>query len=103
MPDYMLKAQSLIAQANSKAAGLNEFSDAVLIGQNTTYVYVIKDDSTAEMRPVKVARTVDGISVISDGLNPGERVAIDGQLRLTTGSRVDIRSSSDKPETDSKS
>ena len=34
MPDYMLKAQSLIAQANSKAAGLNEFSDAVLIGQN---------------------------------------------------------------------
>src|SRR5208282_5609334 len=76
---------------------------AVLIGQNTTYVYVIKDDSTAEMRPVKVARTVDGISVISAGLNPGERVATDGQLRLTTGSRVDIRSSSDKPETDSKS
>ncbi len=76
---------------------------AVLIGQNTTYVYVIKDDSTAEMRPVKVARTVDGISVIADGLNPGERVATDGQLRLTTGSRVDIRSSSDKPETDSKS
>ncbi len=76
---------------------------AVLIGQNTTYVYVIKDDSTAEMRPVKVARTVDGISVISDGLSPGERVATDGQLRLTTGSRVDIRSSSDKPETDSKS
>lgn len=34
MPDYMLKAESLIAQANSKAAGLNEFSDAVLIGQN---------------------------------------------------------------------
>lgn len=76
---------------------------AVLIGQNTTYVYVIKDDSTAEMRPVKVARTVDGISVISSGLDPGERVATDGQLRLTTGSRVDVRSSSDKPETDSKS
>ncbi len=76
---------------------------AVLIGQNTTYVYVIKDDSTAEMRPVKVARTVDGISVITDGLSPGERVATDGQLRLTTGSRVDVRSSSDKPETDSKS
>lgn len=76
---------------------------AVLIGQNTTYVYVIKDDSTAEMRPVKVARTVDGISVIADGLNPGERVATDGQLRLTTGSRVDVRSSSGKPETDPKS
>jgi multidrug efflux system membrane fusion protein len=66
---------------------------AVLIGQNTTYVYVIKDDGTAEMRPVKVARTLDGKSVISDGLNEGERVATDGQLRLTNGSRVDIRSS----------
>jgi len=76
---------------------------AVLIGQNTTYVYVIKDDNTAEMRPVKVARTVDGVSVISDGLNPGERVATDGQLRLTNGSQVDVRSTTGQPKTDSKS
>ncbi len=34
MPEFMLKAQTLIAKANAKAAGLNEFSDAVLIGQN---------------------------------------------------------------------
>ncbi len=73
---------------------------AVLIGQNTTYVYVIKDDSTAEMRPVKIARTVDGISVISTGLDAGERVATDGQLRLTTGSRVDVRSTANSPATD---
>ena len=71
--------------------------------RTTTYVFVIKDDSTAEMRPVKVARTVDGISVITDGLSPGERVVTDGQLRLTNGSRVDVRSASDKPETDSRS
>jgi multidrug efflux system membrane fusion protein len=76
---------------------------AVLIGQNTTYVYVIKDDNTAEMRPVKVARTIDGVSMIADGLNPGERVATDGQLRLVTGSRVEIRSTADPSKTDSKS
>ena len=77
---------------------------AVLIGQNTTYVYVIKDDNTAEMRPVKVARTIDGVSVITDGLNPGERVATDGQLRLTNGSQVDVRSTATgQPKTDSKS
>ncbi|HZL58758.1 MAG TPA: efflux RND transporter periplasmic adaptor subunit [Stellaceae bacterium] len=64
---------------------------AVLIGQNTSYVYIIKPDNTAEMRPVKVARTVDGKSVIADGLAEGEQVATDGQLRLTNGSRVDIR------------
>jgi len=64
---------------------------AVLIGQNTSYVYIIKPDNTAEMRPVKVARIVDGKSVIADGLAEGEQVATDGQLRLTNGSRVDIR------------
>jgi multidrug efflux system membrane fusion protein len=75
---------------------------AVLIGQSNTYVYVIKNDNTAEMRPVKVARTIDGQSVISDGLSEGERVATDGQLRLTGGSRVDVRDAN-KPKPDSAS
>jgi multidrug efflux system membrane fusion protein len=74
----------------------------VLIGQSTNYVYVIKSDNTAEMRPVKVARTIDGRSVISDGLAEGERVATDGQLRLTGGSRVDVRDGN-KPKPDSAS
>jgi len=73
---------------------------AVLIGQNTTYVYVIKDDKTAEMRPVKVARTLDGWSVIAEGLKEGERIATDGQLRLTNGSRIEIRSGT-KPDSQS--
>lgn len=34
LPEYITKAQSIIEQANSKAAGLNDFADAVLIGQN---------------------------------------------------------------------
>ena len=34
LPDYILKAQSLVGQANAKSAGLSDFSDAVLIGQN---------------------------------------------------------------------
>jgi membrane fusion protein, multidrug efflux system len=74
---------------------------AVLIGQNTTYVYVIKNDNTAEMRPVKVSRSVEGRSVIADGLNEGERVATDGQLRLINGSRVEIRSAVAKSDSQS--
>jgi len=74
---------------------------AVLIGQNTTYVYVIKDGKTAQMQPVTVARTIDGESVITKGLTAGDQVATDGQLRLTNGSKVEIRSPGAKPDAQS--
>ncbi|MGH6967988.1 MAG: efflux RND transporter periplasmic adaptor subunit, partial [Stellaceae bacterium] len=76
-------------------------ASAVLIGQNTTYVYVIKDGTTARMQPVTVVRTIDGKSVISAGLAAGDQVATDGQLRLTDGSKVEIRGSGVKPDSQS--
>lgn len=63
---------------------------AVQAGQNGSYVFVIKDDNTAETRPVTVDRTVDGLAVISKGLSPGEKVVTDGQLRLSDGIHVQI-------------
>lgn len=74
---------------------------AVLVGQNTAYVYVIKDGGVAHMQPVTVARTIDGVSVISAGLTAGEQVATDGQLRLTDGSKVEIRRPGAKPDSQS--
>ena len=76
-------------------------ASAVLVGQNTSYVYVIKDGETAQMQPVTVARTIDGASVISAGLTAGDKVATDGQLRLTNGSKVEIRGSGAKPDNQS--
>ena len=76
-------------------------ASAVLVGQNTSYVYVIKNGHTAQMRPVTVARTIDGASVISAGLTAGEQVATDGQLRLTNGSKVEIRGPGAKPDNQS--
>jgi multidrug efflux system membrane fusion protein len=70
---------------------------AIQVGQSGTYVFVVRPDGTAEARPVTVGRSVDGFSAISKGLSEGERVVIDGQLRLTNGSRVDIRTSADTP------
>ena len=63
---------------------------AVQVGQNGTYVFVIKDDGTAETRPVTVDRTVAGKAVVSKGLRAGEKVVTDGQLRLADGARVQI-------------
>src|SRR3954469_14631197 len=61
-------------------------------GQQGTYVYVIKQDKTVEMRPVTVARTHGDDSIIATGVQPGESIVTDGQLRLIPGSRVSIKS-----------
>lgn len=63
---------------------------AVQVGQNGTFVFVVGTDDVAEIRPVTVARTVDGMAVIAKGLKPGEKVVTDGQLRLGQGTRVEI-------------
>jgi multidrug efflux system membrane fusion protein len=63
---------------------------AVQVGQNGNYVFVIKSDR-AEVRAVKASRTIDGKSVIASGLTEGEQVAVDGQLRLGNGTRVEIK------------
>ena len=63
---------------------------AIQVGQKGNYVFVVKQDDTVELRPVTVDRTVNGRVVIGSGLKAGERVATDGQMRLTNGARVRI-------------
>lgn len=70
-------------------------SQAVQAGQSGVYVFVIKSDLTAESRPVVVARSLDGESVIEKGLQPGEKVVTDGQLRLVPGAKVEIKTSTE--------
>lgn len=63
---------------------------AVQLGQNGAFVYVIKADDTAEARRITIDRSVDGTAVIGKGLEVGERVVTDGQLRLFPGASVTI-------------
>ena len=65
-------------------------SQAVQTGARGDYIYVVKSDLTVEQRSVKVARAVEGSSVISSGVQPGDTVVIDGQLRLIPGMKVQI-------------
>ena len=67
---------------------------ALQTSQNGTFVYVIDQELKAQPLPVKVAWTVGDDTVIASGLLPGQRVVIDGQLRLTPGAKVDIKSGS---------
>jgi membrane fusion protein, multidrug efflux system len=63
-------------------------SGAVQIGQNGPYVFVVKPDSTLELRPVKPGQRQDALMVVSDGLKPGETVVVSGQLQLAPGTKV---------------
>jgi multidrug efflux system membrane fusion protein len=65
-------------------------TEAVQNGQRGTFVFVI-ENGVAKVRPVTVARTLAGESVLSSGLNGGETVVTDGQLSLRDGFRVDIK------------
>src|SRR5688572_11562966 len=64
---------------------------AVQVGQRGHYVFVVKPDSTVELRLVRAGVATDREIVIHDGLKPGERVVTEGQLRLRPGTRVTVR------------
>lgn len=66
-------------------------NQAVQTGQDGQFVYVVKPDKTVEMRPVVTSTRVDQELVIDRGLEPGETVVTEGQLRLTPNSRVQIQ------------
>jgi len=74
-------------QANAIAAP----SVGIQIGQNGPYVFLIRQDSTAELRLVRVDRTVGNKTVIAEGLAAGDRIVVDGQLRLGNGMRVNVQ------------
>src|SRR3954468_20534871 len=63
---------------------------AVQRSQTGNFVFVIKEGA-AKVQPVKIARTFQGQSVITEGLSGGENVVVDGQLLLSDGTRVEPR------------
>jgi len=66
-------------------------SQAVQTGQAGQFVFVVKQDMTAELRPVVVASTFGNQTVIQKGLASGETVVTDGQLRVVPGMKVVVR------------
>jgi multidrug efflux system membrane fusion protein len=64
--------------------------DAVNVGQDGNYVFIVDDQMKAQMRPVKVLYQDQVIAALGSGIEPGERVVTDGQLRLNPGVGVNI-------------
>lgn len=71
--------------------------DAVLIpaqaqqvGQQGAFVYVVKPDSTAEIRPISPGQRQGEMMVVDKGVAPGERVIVSGQLLVVPGGKIEV-------------
>lgn len=66
-------------------------SAAITTGQTGTFVFIVNPDRTVTLRPVTVERTAGDLAIISQGLKSGETVVTDGQVRLASGSKVQVK------------
>ncbi|MEA3117910.1 MAG: rane fusion protein multidrug efflux system [Paraburkholderia sp.] len=63
-------------------------SSAIVHTQDGSQLYVVAANKTAQLRPVQVGVSVDGMSAVERGVQAGEIVVFDGQSRLDPGVRV---------------
>jgi len=87
--EFVNVAMTLSNRANATVVPVQ----AVQNGQRGQYVYVITGGDGVQMRPVTVVQQVDNQAVIGKGVNPGDTVVTDGQIRLTPKSKVDVKKS----------
>jgi multidrug efflux system membrane fusion protein len=66
-------------------------SQAIQRGQQGAFVYVVKTDQTAEMRPVTIGISQEGNASITSGLSAGDLVVLDGADRLKNGGKVEVK------------
>jgi len=83
---------------------LGEQADAIVVptsalqtGQQGTFVYLVSAEQTAVVRPVTAGRDFGNQTVIERGIEPGETVVVDGQLRLVPNAKVAFKTASSRP------
>jgi len=74
---------------------------AIQTGQQGEYVYVVSSDNIAELRPVKTRGTYKDMTVIADGVNAGERVIVNGHLRVVPKGKVVVQNTVPAAQSDS--
>ena len=71
--------------------------DAIQHGTEGLYAFIVNQDSKAELRKVKVIQSIDGHSVIEQGLSPGQQVIVAGQFKVQPGTLVSTAVASSDP------
>ena len=85
-PGTLVNTRLIIRTENSVVVP----TEAVQRSQGGNFVFVVKE-GVAKVQAVKIERTLQGLSVIAEGLTGNEDVVVDGQLLLSNGSRVEPR------------
>lgn len=93
-PGQFVKAVLKLTDQNSVVVP----SEAVQTGQQGQQVFVVRGESGVEVRPVVVGRSLNGESVIEQGIQAGERVVTDGQFLLGPESRIQIKTAKDSTQ-----
>src|SRR6266849_4343809 len=71
--------------------------DAIQNGTEGLYAYIVNQDNKAELRKLKVSQSIDGRSVVDDGLSPGQQVITAGQYKVQPGTLVSTAVASSDP------
>lgn len=90
-PGLFVNARLLV---ETKRNALTIPSTAVQRGPNGLYAYVVKPDSTVEMRPLTLDQLDAGQALITGGLTAGEQVVASGQYRIQAGALIRATNSS---------
>jgi multidrug efflux system membrane fusion protein len=83
---------NVVVKLSSQPGAVLVPSQALQTSQEGQIVFVVKPDLKVEVRSVEVDRSFDGQVIVKKGLQPGERVVTEGQLRLVPGATVQIKS-----------
>jgi membrane fusion protein, multidrug efflux system len=94
-PGQFVNARLLLT---TRKDGLTVPASAVQRGPDGSYVFMIKDDQSVDIRPVKVAQIEKGEALIDSGLKANDPIVVDGQYRLQIGTHVKPAASA-KPTT----
>lgn len=86
-PNAFVKARMLV---ETRDGALVIPAVAVQRGPQGTFVYVVGDDKTAQLRPVTVGLITGEIAMIEKGLDGGEQVIVEGQGQLRPNGRVEV-------------
>jgi membrane fusion protein, multidrug efflux system len=86
-PGEFVNAHLVLANVKN---GMTVPSAAIQTGPDGSFTYVVKDDSTVEMRPVTILQTENNTSLVGSGLKLGDRVVTAGQFKLQRGSKVEV-------------
>jgi multidrug efflux system membrane fusion protein len=71
--------------------------DAVQHGTEGLYAFIVNADNKAELRKIKISQSIDGRSVVDDGLTPGQQVITTGQYKVQPGTLVGTAVASSDP------